>query len=150
MHPSPTVTTTITDRRPRRHQRSCGVVDGEETLLSLSNDGYALEAGDMGENITLDGPEGALAPGVRLCAADLDLEITERMIPCKNLEHVAAVAALTTPEQRAFPKACKNHRGWYARVLTPGQFSGCSSLTSSHDGALPPEDAKPKRGRWQP
>ena len=25
------MTTTITDRRPRRHQRSCGVVDGEGT-----------------------------------------------------------------------------------------------------------------------
>uniref|UniRef100_A0A7S1FCU1 MOSC domain-containing protein n=1 Tax=Noctiluca scintillans TaxID=2966 RepID=A0A7S1FCU1_NOCSC len=122
-----------------------------ETLLSLSNNGYALEAGDMGENITLDGPEGALAPGVRLCAADLELEITERMIPCKNLEHVAAVAALATPQQRAFPKACKNRRGWYARVLTPGQLSVGSSLTSRHDGAPPPEDgAKPKRARWRP
>jgi MOSC domain-containing protein YiiM len=120
-----------------------------EALHSISNSGYAVEAGDLGENITLEGPEGSLAPGVRLCAEGLELEVTERMIPCQNLEHVPAVAERPAPQRKAFPRACKNRRGWYARVLTPGQLIVGSSLTSMHDGLPLQEDPKPKRGRWR-
>lgn len=106
-----------------------------EALASLQRDGYGdLHAGDFGENVTLAAPEASLAAGMRLrtaaapggesgegCPA-VELELTERMVPCQNLEHLAAIAALHPHARRAFPSACRGRRGWYARVLVAGEL----------------------------
>jgi len=107
-----------------------------DMLASLQNDGFGIRAGDLGENLTLEGHGAELSPGMRLrveqeagtAAAALEVEISEPMIPCRNLEHIDALASLRDNERRAFPRACQGRRGWYARVLVAGDIQRDSLL----------------------
>lgn len=110
-----------------------------EALDSLRVDGFGVEAGDLGENVTLDAPEALLKPGVCLyatnsssrkrtnaeeedCGSPLILEITEGITPCRNLDYVPGLASLPERVRRRFPKACRGRRGWYARVIEEGDL----------------------------
>mmetsp|Transcript_44408 Transcript_44408/g.102610 ORF Transcript_44408/g.102610 Transcript_44408/m.102610 type:complete len:585 (+) Transcript_44408:73-1827(+) len=96
-----------------------------EALDSLRFDGYEVGHGDLGENLTLQVPEASLAAGVRLHAIQpggLELELTELIVPCRNLEHLPALAALPERQLRSFARACRGRRGWYARVLVSGEL----------------------------
>lgn len=105
-----------------------------ESLATLRRDGYDIRPGDLGENLTLNALDAELFPGVRLRlstrgASDrIELEITEPMVPCQNLERLPVVVAMPERARRAFPRACKGRRGWYARVLAGGELSPGSSL----------------------
>eukprot|EP00747_Dinoflagellata_sp_TGD_P028441 gnl/TRDRNA2_/TRDRNA2_133272_c0_seq3.p3 gnl/TRDRNA2_/TRDRNA2_133272_c0~~gnl/TRDRNA2_/TRDRNA2_133272_c0_seq3.p3 ORF type:complete len:177 (+),score=26.40 gnl/TRDRNA2_/TRDRNA2_133272_c0_seq3:167-697(+) len=131
-----------------------------EALASLRQEGYEVRPGDLGENITLEAPEAALSAGVcfRATAGTLLLELTEPITPCPNLEHVASVAALPERKRRAFPRACRGRRGWYARVLNGGTLAAGSSLTiccasaaeASECTASTPGDGTIRVRRWPP
>lgn len=129
-----------------------------EALAALGRDGYVVQAGDLGENITLDAPEVVLAAGVRLQAPGLEIELTEPMIPCTNLEQIASIAALPERQRKAFPRACRGRRGWYARVLAGGTLRTAdvlmlvppSSDGQDKEGADGPRTPTlPKVRRWQ-
>merc|ERR1712129_269277 len=114
-----------------------------DALASLQGDGFTIRPGDLGENLTLDGPGVELRPGMRLraepgagaaAAATLQIEISEPMTPCRNLEHIDSLASVPDKDRRAFPRACKGRRGWYARVRVAGDIQRGSVLQ-----VVPPE-----------
>jgi MOSC domain-containing protein YiiM len=90
----------------------------EEVLAQLNAEGWPVQPGDLGENITLGGvPESALYPGVRLALGTVRLEVTHRCDPCSELYTLPYVGRARGPE---FVRTMKDRRGWYARVVTPG------------------------------
>ncbi len=93
----------------------------EELLARLNADGWPVAPGDLGENLTLAGiPESGLAPGVRLEAGAVRLEISKPCDPCTELYTLPYVGKERGP---AFLKATAGRRGWYARVLAPGEIA---------------------------
>jgi MOSC domain-containing protein YiiM len=89
-----------------------------ELLAALHAEGHSLEAGSLGENLTVAGIEwSTLAPGIRLRVGDATLELTRPAAPCSKL---AACFA-----NRDFNRVSdERHPGWSrlcARVLKEGQ-----------------------------
>jgi MOSC domain-containing protein YiiM len=90
----------------------------EEVLHGLQSEGWPVQPGDLGENLTLAGvPERMLAPGVRLRIADVLLEVSLACDPCTTLYALPYVGRERGPE---FLRRLNGRRGWYARVLQPG------------------------------
>src|SRR5262245_41575196 len=56
-----------------------------DLLDTLNREGWPVQAGDLGENVTLaELPEAALAPGVRLSLGPVEVEISKACDPCKE------------------------------------------------------------------
>ena len=92
----------------------------EDLLAQLNAAGWPVQPGDLGENLTLCGvPEADLKPGVRLEIAGTGIEVTKACDPCDNLYHLPYVGKQRGP---VFLKATVGKRGWFARVLTPGEI----------------------------
>jgi MOSC domain-containing protein YiiM len=90
----------------------------QEILSQLRTEGWPVEPGHLGENITLDQvPESELRPGTRVRVAEVLLEVTKPCDPCTELHSLPYVGARRGPE---FVRTLVNRRGWYARVLIPG------------------------------
>lgn len=90
----------------------------EEVLHELQSEGWPVQPGDLGENLTLAGvPERMLAPGVRLRIGDVLVEVTLACDPCTTLYGLPYVGRERGP---AFLRRLDGRRGWYARVLQPG------------------------------
>jgi MOSC domain-containing protein YiiM len=93
------------------------VITGE-VLRQLNGEGWPVAPGDLGENLTLDGiAESALAPGARLRAGGVTLEVSLACDPCTELYSLPYVGKERGP---GFVRTMKGRRGWYARVLEPG------------------------------
>jgi MOSC domain-containing protein YiiM len=93
----------------------------QEVLDQLRSEGWPVEAGDLGENLTLGGiAEASLAPGTRLELGEVQLEITKPCEPCTELHSLAYVGK---PRGAEFVKTMLDRRGWYARVLTGGKLT---------------------------
>jgi MOSC domain-containing protein YiiM len=89
-----------------------------ETLAGLRDDGWPVQPGDLGENLTLTGvPPDLLGPGRILRIAGVSLQVSRACEPCTNLYALPYVGESQGP---AFLKATLGRRGWYARVLSPG------------------------------
>lgn len=92
-----------------------------EVLDTLRGEGWPVEAGDLGENITLaECPEASLKPGVQLRVGQVQLEVTKACDPCKETYILPYIGERKGP---AFVRTLVGRRGWYARVLTPGKVS---------------------------
>lgn len=90
----------------------------QEVLDQLRVEGWPVEAGDIGENLTLGGiPEASLVPRARLEIGEVRLEITIPCEPCTELHTLPYVGKERGAE---FVKTMVDRRGWYARVLTGG------------------------------
>ena len=90
----------------------------DEVLAQLNAEGWPVQPGDLGENITLGGvPESALRPGVRLALGEVRLEVTHRCDPCTELYSLPYIGRARGPE---FVRTMMDRRGWYARVITAG------------------------------
>lgn len=90
----------------------------EEVLHDLQSEGWPVQPGDLGENLTLAGvPERMLAPGVKLRIGDVLLELTLACDPCTTLYGLPYVGPARGPE---FLRRLQGRRGWYAKVLQPG------------------------------
>ena len=90
----------------------------QEILSQLRTEGWPVEPGHLGENITLDQvPESELRPGTRVRVEEVLLEVTKPCDPCTELHSLPYVGARRGPE---FVRTMVNRRGWYARVLIPG------------------------------
>jgi MOSC domain-containing protein YiiM len=91
---------------------------GEEVLAELRAEGWPVEAGHLGENLLIGGlPAAALAPGVRLRAGGVELEIRKRCDPCVVLYGLPYVGV---ERGAAFVRTLRGRRGWFARVLQGG------------------------------
>lgn len=90
----------------------------EEVLRQLNAEGWPVQPGDLGENLTLGNvPEASLQVGTRLQLGEVALELTLRCDPCTELHSLSYVGEKRGAE---FVKTMVDRRGWYARVLTPG------------------------------
>lgn len=90
----------------------------EEVLEALRSEGWPVQAGDLGENLTLGGvPEASLKPGSRLRIGQCVLEVSSACDPCSETYILPYVGKEKGP---AFVRTLMGRRGWYARVLSPG------------------------------
>ncbi len=90
----------------------------EETLADLRAEGWPVQAGDIGENLTVAGlPADALRPGVRVRLDEVVLEVSKACDPCTILFTLPYVGVERGP---AFLRALAGRRGWYARVVQGG------------------------------
>lgn len=91
-----------------------------DILEQLNNEGWPVNAGDLGENITIEGLAYAkIAVGTKISVGEITIEVTEKADPCKNL---FALSYIGNEKRKEFLKTMKNRRGWYARVLTEGMI----------------------------
>ena len=98
-----------------------------EVLDALRSEGWPVEAGDLGENITLDGvAEASLGPGTRFRLGPVEIEISKACDPCTETYVLPYIGPERGP---AFVKALVGRRGWYARVHTAGRIDLDSPVT---------------------
>jgi MOSC domain-containing protein YiiM len=91
-----------------------------EVIDALRAEGWPVEPGDLGENLTLDGvPEASLKPGARLRIADVLLEVSEPCDPCTEVYVLPYVGKEKGP---AFVRTLTGRRGWFTRVLSAGEI----------------------------
>ena len=91
-----------------------------EHLAVLSADGWPVGPGDLGENILTEGiPYEAFDVGRRLIVGNIAVEITEACKPCWKLGSLPYVGE---ERQKEFVKYMVGRRGWYAKILRPGNI----------------------------
>ena len=89
-----------------------------ETIQSLEDEGWPVEPGHLGENLTTRGiPYADFCAGRKFRIGQTEIEITEEAAPCSNLYGLPYVGREKGP---SFLKSLLNRRGWYARVLQEG------------------------------
>lgn len=90
----------------------------EEILTELRAEGWPVQPGQLGENVTLaDLPPDALDPGALVQVGEVLLEVSKPCDPCTVLYALPYVGVDRGP---AFLRTLKGRRGWYARVLHGG------------------------------
>ena len=100
-----------------------------DNLDALRREGWPVDAGDLGENITFDGvPESALGPGTRFIVGPVEIEVSKACDPCTEVYALPYIGKERGP---AFVKALVGRRGWYARVHSGGRIDLDSPVTVS-------------------
>jgi MOSC domain-containing protein YiiM len=90
----------------------------EEILTALRSEGWPVQAGELGENLTLaDLPPGALQPGTQVRVGEVVLEVSKPCDPCTILYGLSYVGTQRGP---AFLRTLQGRRGWFARVVQGG------------------------------
>jgi MOSC domain-containing protein YiiM len=90
-----------------------------EMISKLNKEGWLVEPGDLGENVTTEGLEYSdLTAGGIYEVGEAILEITKPCDPCSNLAVLPYVGEVRKKE---FIRTLLNRRGWYARVLREGR-----------------------------
>jgi MOSC domain-containing protein YiiM len=91
-----------------------------EVIDTLRTEGWPVEPGDLGENLTLAGvPESSLKPGSRIRIGEVLLEVSEPCDPCTELYVLPYVGPEKGPD---FVRALTGRRGWFARVISSGEI----------------------------
>lgn len=89
-----------------------------EMIEELNKEGWPIQPGDIGENITTKGiAYSDFTLGARYCLGEVEIEISQAATPCGNLKLLAYVGQEKWPE---FRRVMVERRGWYARVLKEG------------------------------
>jgi MOSC domain-containing protein YiiM len=89
-----------------------------ETIEGYNRDGWPVQPGDLGENVTTSGiPYEAFAPGTKWRIGDVRVEVAKACTPCDNLFLLPYIGKERGPE---FLQVSLGRRGWYARVLDEG------------------------------
>jgi MOSC domain-containing protein YiiM len=98
----------------------------QEILADLRREGWPVQPGELGENLTLaDLPLDALRPGARVRADGVEMEVTKPCDPCRILFTLPYVGVKRGPE---FLRVMLGRRGWYARVLQGGTIRAGASV----------------------
>jgi MOSC domain-containing protein YiiM len=105
-----------------------------DLLSTLAAEGWPVRPGDLGENLTLAGvAEDTLGPGVQLRVGEVTLVITKPCDPCTELYTLPYIGDERGP---AFLKATAGRRGWYAKVLVPGEITTHSVVSLTPTAAV--------------
>jgi MOSC domain-containing protein YiiM len=89
-----------------------------EILADLRAEGWPVQAGELGENLTLAGlPADALRPGAQVHLGEVVLEVSKPCDPCTVLYTLPYVGPERGP---AFLRTLHGRRGWFTRVLRSG------------------------------
>jgi MOSC domain-containing protein YiiM len=90
----------------------------EEILAALRAEGWPVEPGELGENLTVAGlPPDALQRGAQVCLGEVVLELSKPCDPCIVLYSLPYVGVERGP---AFLRTLQGRRGWFARVVRGG------------------------------
>ena len=90
----------------------------DEILADLRAEGWPVQRGDLGENLTVAGlPPDALQPGTQVRMGEVVLEVSKACDPCTVLYGLPYVGIERGP---AFIRTLRSRRGWFARVLEGG------------------------------
>lgn len=90
----------------------------EEILAELRAEGWPVEPGDLGENLTVAGlPADALTPGARVRIGRVELQVSKACDPCTVLFSLPYVGMELGP---LFLRTMIGRRGWFARVRRGG------------------------------
>jgi MOSC domain-containing protein YiiM len=109
----------------------------QDLLDTLRGEGWPVEPGDLGENLTLGGiPESNLSPGVRIRLGGVEIEVSKACDPCTEVHSLPYIGAERGP---AFVRALVGRRGWYARVLTGGRLDLATPVEIVPDGVIIPD-----------
>ena len=91
-----------------------------EVMRELNSEGWPIQPGDFGENITTEGiPYEEFVPGLRYKIGGAVVQISKPCAPCTRLYSLPYVGPDKGP---TFLKTTLNRRGWYARVLSEGEI----------------------------
>ena len=113
----------------------------EEVLVALRREGWPLQAGELGENLTLaDLPPDALQPGVQVKVDGVVLEVSKACDPCDVLFTLPYVGKERGPE---FLRTMLGRRGWYARVVHGGTVRADAPVEVTGGELLAPSSARP-------
>jgi MOSC domain-containing protein YiiM len=94
------------------------LIMNEEILVDLRSEGWPVQPGELGENLTLaDLQPDALQPGVQVHLGEVVLKVTKPCDPCTVLYTLPYVGTERGPE---FLRTMMGRRGWFARVLQGG------------------------------
>jgi len=117
------------EKHRRPHRAVC--IQDMELLDQLRAEGYPVEPGTMGENLTVRGLNvQQMAPGDLLRLEDGPvLELTEARKPCYVLD------AIHPTIQQAVVGRC----GYFARVVTPGRVFPGQRITAQTAAQPPPQ-----------
>ena len=89
-----------------------------ETIRTLNEEGWPIQAGDIGENLSTEGISyDDFQPNTKFKAGTVEFQITYACTPCNNLEYLPYVGK---EKAKDFLKTMIDRRGWYAKVLTQG------------------------------
>ncbi|MEP6687505.1 MAG: molybdopterin-dependent oxidoreductase [Gemmatimonadales bacterium] len=90
----------------------------DEILDELRAEGWPVEPGELGENLTIAGlPPDALGPGVGIRVGIVELEVSKACDPCTVLYSLPYVGVELGP---LFLRTLAGRRGWFARVRRGG------------------------------
>ena len=93
----------------------------KETINELNDEGWPVEVGDVGENIVTEGiPLDTFQPEMKFQIGEALIQISYECEPCYKLHSLPYVGKERGPD---FVKTIMGRRGWYARVLEPGEIS---------------------------
>jgi MOSC domain-containing protein YiiM len=108
----------------------------EEIMAGLREEGWPVQPGELGENVTLAGlPAQALQVGAIVHLGDAVLEVSKACDPCTVLYNLPYVGLERGPE---FLRTMHGRRGWFARVLRGGVVrTGMPVEVSEHYQAIP-------------
>ncbi|MGC2288482.1 MAG: MOSC domain-containing protein [Thermoplasmata archaeon] len=91
-----------------------------EMLRNLNAEGWPIDEGDIGENVTTEGiPYAEFHPGDKFRLGEAVLEISKPCVPCTNLYLLPYVGKKKGP---GFLKTMLHRRGWYASVVHEGRI----------------------------
>jgi MOSC domain-containing protein YiiM len=90
----------------------------EEDLAHLRAEGWPVQAGDLGENLTVVGlPADSLQPGAQVRVGEVLLVISKPCDPCTVLYSLPYVGTERGP---GFLRTVRGRRGWFAQVRQGG------------------------------
>lgn len=90
----------------------------EDVLSALRSEGWPVQAGELGENVTLaDLPPDSLQPGAQVQIGQVVLEVSKPCDPCIVLYGLPYIGIERGP---AFLRTLQGRRGWFARVVQGG------------------------------
>ncbi|MCZ6688270.1 MAG: MOSC domain-containing protein [Planctomycetota bacterium] len=97
-----------------------------ETIQALKDEGWPVEPGHLGENLTTRGISYTdFYAGRKFRIGQTEIEITEEAAPCSNLYGLPYIGREKGP---SFLKSMLNRRGWYARVRKQGAIKVGDSI----------------------
>ena len=97
-----------------------------ETIQELNQEGWPVQPGDVGENLTVKGyAHDTFKVGQQYKAGDSTIEISLECDPCTNLGLLPYIGQkhITT-----FINTILHRRGWYARIVEEGEIKPGASF----------------------
>ena len=91
-----------------------------DIIQDLNQEGWPIKPGDLGENLTFSNIDySIISPMQKYKIGDIEIEISFKCDPCMTLRHLSYVGK---DKIHRFIKTLIHRRGWYAKVLKPGQI----------------------------